>query len=114
MTTMGGNPDANSGIACDNAGLITSYGIGASRLFGWSAAEVVGKQRVTIFHPPEAVQTLVPRLLKTAAETGKFEEQVTLVRKNGSKFLALLTVRPLKRGNEITGYMGLTRPIRNL
>lgn len=106
--------DSKSGITCDNTGLITSYGIGAAKLFGWTAAEVVGKQRVTVFHLPEAVQTLVPRLLKTAAETGKFEEQVTLVRKDGSKFLALLTVRPLKKGDEITGYMGLTRPIRNL
>lgn len=106
--------ESKSGIACDNTGLITSYGIGAAKLFGWTATEVVGKQRVTIFHLPEAVQTLVPRLLKTAAETGKFEEEVTLVRKDGSKFLALLTVRPLKKGNEITGYMGLTRPIRNL
>lgn len=103
-----------SGIACDNTGLITSYGIGAAKLFGWTAEEVVGKQRVTLFHVPEAVATLVPRLLKTAAETGKFEEEVTLVRKNGSKFIGLLTVRPLKRGNEITGYMGLTRPIRDL
>jgi PAS domain S-box-containing protein len=114
MNTQESRQDSSSGIACDNTGLITSYGIGASRLFGWTAAEVVGKQRVTLFHPPEAVQTLVPRLLKTAAETGKFEEQVTMVRKDGSKFLALLTVRPLKNGNEITGYMGLTRPIRNL
>ncbi|MDV3292884.1 MAG: PAS domain-containing protein [Nitrososphaerales archaeon] len=114
MTAAEEQVDSKSGIACDNTGLITSYGIGATKLFGWTAAEVVGKQRVTIFHLPEAVQTLVPRLLKTAAETGKFEEQVTLVRKDGSKFLALLTVRPLKKGDEITGYMGLTRPIRNL
>lgn len=106
--------EVKSGIACDNTGLITSYGIGAAKLFGWTADEVVGKQRVTVFHPPETVQTLVPRLLKTAAETGKFEEEVTLVRKDGSRFLALLTVRPLKTGNEITGYMGLTRPISNL
>ena len=114
MSDKHGGADSSSGIACDNTGLITSYGIGASKLFGWSASEVVGKQRVTLFHEPEAVQTLVPRLLKTAAETGKFEEQVTLVRKDGSKFLGLLTVRPLKTGKEITGYMGLTRPIRNL
>ncbi len=114
MSDKVGSLDSNSGIACDNTGLVTSYGVGASKLFQWSASEVVGKQRVTVFHTPEAVQTLVPRLLKTAAETGKFEEQVTLVRKDGSRFLALLTVRPLKRGNEITGYMGLTRPIRNL
>lgn len=109
-----GRLDSYSGIACDNTGMITSYGIGAEKLFGWSATEVVGKERVTLFHLPEAVQTLVPRLLRTAAETGKFEEEVTLVRKDGSKFLGLLTVRPIKKGNEITGYMGLTRPIKNL
>jgi len=103
-----------SGIACDNTGAITSYGIGAEKLFGWTAEEVVGKQNVTIFHEPQALATLVPRLLKTAAETGKFEEEVTLVRKDGSKFLALLTVRPVKKGGEIVGYMGLTRPIREV
>jgi 1,4-dihydroxy-2-naphthoate octaprenyltransferase len=103
-----------SGIACDNTGVITSYGIGAAKLFGWTAEEVVGKQSVTIFHEPQALATLVPRLLKTAAETGKFEEEVTLVRKDGSKFLALLTVRPIKRGGQIEGYMGLTRPIREV
>ena len=95
-------------------GLITYYGIGAAQLFGWRAEEVIGKERVTIFHEPEAVASLVPRLLKTAAEQGKFEEEVTLVRKNGSKFRGVLTVRPLKRGDEITGYMGLTIPIRDL
>jgi len=105
---------ASSGIACDNTGLITSFGIGATKLFGWKPEEVVSKQSVVIFHEPQAVATLVPRLLKTAAETGKFEEEVTLVRKDGSKFVGLLTVRPLKKGDEIIGYMGLTKPIRDL
>lgn len=104
----------HSGIACDLKGTITSYGIGAQNLFGWTAGEVVGKQSVVIFHEPHAIQTLVPRLLKTAAETGKFEEEVTLVRKDGRKFRGLLTVRPLKKENEITGYMGLTKHIRDL
>ena len=103
-----------SGIACDNTGLITSYGIGARQLFGWEPEEVVGKQYVTVFHEPEAVATLVPRLLKIAAETGKFEEEVTLVRKNGTKFRAILRVRPLKRGDQIVGYMGLTKPLKDL
>ncbi len=95
-------------------GTITAYGIGARKIFGWGPEEVIGKQRVTIFHEPQAVGELVPRLLKTAAETGKFEEEVTLVRKNGTKFKGLLTVRPLKRGNEIVGYMGLTKPLKDL
>lgn len=95
-------------------GMITSYGIGAQKLFGWTADEVVGKQSVVIFHEPHAVQTLVPRLLKTAAETGKFEEEVTLVRKDGRRFRGLLTVRPVKKENEIAGYMGLTKHLRDL
>lgn len=104
----------HSGIACDLRGIITSYGSGAQELFGWREDEVVGKQSVVIFHEPDAVGTLVPRLLKTAAETGKFEEEVTLVRKDGTKFKGLLTVRPLKKGNEITGYMGITKHIKDL
>jgi len=104
----------HSGIACDLKGIITSYGIGAQQLYGWTEDEVVGNQSVVIFHEPHAVQTLVPRLLKTAAETGKFEEEVTLVRKDGRKFRGLLTVRPLKKENENTGYMGITNHIRDL
>src|SRR5207244_11613495 len=96
---------AYSGIACDNTGVITSYGIGAKKLFGWTANEVVGKQSVTIFHEPQAIATLLPRLLKTAAETGKFEEEETLVRKDGSKFLGSLTVRPISEGQEVACYL---------
>jgi PAS domain S-box-containing protein len=105
--------EASSGIACDNTGLVTSFGLGATKLFGWKPEELVGKQNVAIFHEPRAVATLVPRLLKAAAETGKFEEEVTLVRKDGSRFVGLLTVRPLLKRGEIVGYMGLTRHLRN-
>jgi PAS domain S-box-containing protein len=95
-------------------GIITSYGVGAKQLFGWTEEDVVGKQSVAIFHEPDAIQELVPRLLKTAAETGKFEEEVTLVRKDGTKFRGLLTVRPLLKENEITGYIGVTKHLRDL
>jgi len=106
--------EASSGMACDNAGLVTSFGLGAAKLFGWMPEEVVGKQNVAVFHQPRAVATLVPKLLKTTAERGKFEEEVTLVRKDGSKFVGLLTVRPIIKRGEIIGYMGLTRHLRNV
>jgi|GEM_PF-6898968 len=51
---------------------------------------------------------------KTAAETGKFEEEVTFVRKDGSRFVGILTVRPLLKRGEIAGYMGLTRHLRSI
>ncbi len=98
-------------ITCDLNGLIEEYGAGAEEIFGWTPEEVIGKKSVAVTHQPAAVATLVPRLLKTAAEEGKFEEEVTLVRKDGSEFPAVLTVRPKYREGEHVGYMGFTQPL---
>ncbi len=98
-------------ITCDLTGLVTAYEGGAVELFGYTENEVVGKMSVAQFHVPEKVPELVPRLLKTAVETGKFEEDVTLVRKNGSRFPARLTVRPQYHDGKHVGYMGMTEPL---
>src|SRR5437879_11097610 len=74
-------------------------------------AEVNGKLSVATFHLPENVPTLVPRLLKEAVENGKFEEEVTLRRKDGEVFRARLTVRPVFRSGKQVGYMGMTHPL---
>ena len=49
--------------------------------------------------------------MKTAVETGKFEEQVTLQRKDGARFPAILTVHPMFRDGKQIGFMGRTRPL---
>lgn len=100
-----------SGIACDLTGTITAYGVGAERLFGWKPEELIGKEKVTIFHQKQKVGILVPRLLRTATSRGIFKEEVTLVRKDGSEFRAILTVRPLEKEGRIVGYMGVTKPL---
>ena len=98
-----------SGITCDLQGNVTNFGIGASKIFGWTSDEVVGKQNVAIFHTPENISTLVPELLKIAAETGEWSDKITLVRKNGERFEGLLTVRPLRENNEMIGFIGVTK-----
>ncbi|MCJ2531872.1 MAG: PAS domain-containing protein [Candidatus Thermoplasmatota archaeon] len=98
-------------ITCDLNGLVEEYGAGAEDIFGWKAEELIGKESVAVFHQPAAVETLVPRLLKTAVEEGEFEEEVTLVRKDGSEFPAVLKVRPVYREGEHVGYMGYTHPL---
>jgi PAS domain S-box-containing protein len=92
-------------------GLVQTFAAGASKIFQWRADEVVGKKSVASFHLPENVPTLVPRLLKTAVEAGKFEEKVTLVRKDGSRFEGILTVRPKFKDGQQVGFMGFTRPL---
>lgn len=106
-----GFTDEASVITCNMEGIVQQYAADAADLFGWSPDEVIGKMSVAAFHPPENVPTLVPRLLREAVENGKFEEQVTLVRKDGGRFPAILTVRPLFRAGKQVGYMGYTRPL---
>ncbi len=98
-------------ITCDMQGTVREYAADAAALFGWTQEEVVGKMSVAAFHVPKNVPTLVPRLLREAVETGKFEEEVVLMRKDGSTFRAVLTVRPMVRDGTQVGFMGMTRPL---
>ena len=103
--------DETSVITCDMNGVVQQYSADAEELFGWTRDEVIGKMSVAQFHLPKNVPTLVPRLLREALEKGKFEEEVTLMRKSGATFRAVLTVRPVLRDGHPTGFMGMTRPI---
>jgi PAS domain S-box-containing protein len=98
-------------ITCNMEGIVQQYAADAADLFGWSPEEVIGKMSVASFHVPENVPTLVPRLLREAVEQGRFEEEVTLMRKDGARFPAVLTVRPMYRDGKQVGYMGRTRPL---
>lgn len=102
---------AESVITCDMQGTVKTFGGGADRLFGYGMDEVVNKMSVAAFHPADRVAELVPRLLRTAVDTGLFEEEVTLVKKGGRQFRARLAVRPMYRDGNLVGYMGLTYPL---
>ncbi|HLQ41485.1 MAG TPA: PAS domain S-box protein, partial [Thermoplasmata archaeon] len=110
---MAGQPfeSRTSVITCDTQGIVQEYAADAAELFGWTQDEVIGKMSVAMFHVPKNVPTLVPRLLREAVEKGKFEEEVVLMRKDGSTFRAVLTVRPILRDGQHVGYMGMTRPL---
>ncbi len=103
--------EKTSVITCDMQGTVQEYAADAAALFGWTQDEVIGKMSVAMFHVPKNVPTLVPRLLREAVEKGKFEEEVTLMRKDSSTFRAVLTVRPMLREGKQVGFMGMTRPL---
>jgi len=98
-------------ITCDMTGTVTQYAADAEQLFGWTREEVLGKMNVGMFHVPRNVHTLVPRLLREASVNGKFEEEVTLMRKDASTFRAVLSVYPVIRDRKQVGFMGRTRPL---
>jgi two-component system, LuxR family, sensor kinase FixL len=79
----------------DPEGRVTIWNKSAERLKGWSAAEAVG-QSSAIFYPSAAQADGKPaRDLHTARAAGKLEEEDWRVRKDGSEFLAHITITAL-------------------
>ena len=94
----------------DPLGQIVSWNSGAERLKGYRAEEVIGKQ-LSLFYPPEDVQSGKPaRLLAEAAQRGQSEDEGWRVRKDGSRFWAYVVVTALRNAKgSLQGFAKVTR-----
>lgn len=90
--------DGTAGYAIymlDPDGRVTLWNKSAERLKGWTAQEVVGKPS-DIFYPLAALADGKPaRDLEAARAAGKLEDEDWRVRKDGSEFLAHVTITAL-------------------
>lgn len=79
----------------DPGGHVTIWNAGAERLKGWTEAEAIG-QHISLFYPPDAVALDKPASdLARAAREGRFEEEDWRLRKDGSEFLAAVSITAL-------------------
>jgi len=79
----------------DPTGRVTIWNRGAERLKGWTEQEVLG-QRTAMFYPRDAVGRGKPEAdLETARRNGKLEEEDWRRRKDGSEFLAHVSITAL-------------------
>jgi PAS domain S-box-containing protein len=78
---MDGN--IKSVITCDMEGRIETFNHGAEILFGYSADEVIGKKRVSLFSPGLTVLEHVPKWLTTASQSGEYQSETVFVNRNG-------------------------------
>ena len=79
----------------DPEGRVLIWNAGGQRLMGWSEAEVFG-QDVAAFYPQDARQADKPQAdLARARAEGKVEEEAWLLRKDGSEFLAHVSITAL-------------------
>lgn len=79
----------------DPKGRVLIWNAGGQRLMGWSEAEVVG-QHVATFYPQDARQAGKPRAdLARVRVEGKIEEDAWFLRKDGSEFLAHVSITAL-------------------
>ena len=94
----------------DPAGLVTSWNVGAERIKGYKAVEIVGKH-FSAFYTPEDRKAGVPaRILETAHREGKYEGEGWRVRKDGSRFWASVVIDAIHdEGGKLIGFAKVTR-----
>lgn len=93
-------------------GLVATWNIGAQRIKGYAAEEIVGRH-FSLFYPPEVAQAGFPQYeLRKALADGRFEDEGWRVRKDGSLFWANVVINPLYDEQQV--HIGFAKVTRDL
>ena len=96
----------------DPEGRVTIWNRGAERIKGWTAAEIVGRD-FAIFYPADEVAAGKPQSdLARATALDRFEEESWRLRKDGSEFLASVTMTALR--DEAGALRGFGKVVRDI
>lgn len=96
----------------DPGGHVTIWNKGAERLKGWTEAEVLGRH-TSIFYPPDQLEAGKAEAdLDMARALGRLEEEAWRLRKDGSEFLAHITITALyDDAGELRGFGKVIRDV---
>jgi len=96
----------------DLAGHVMTWNVGAERIKGYRADEIIGES-FTRFYVPEDLNAGVPsRLLRRASEEGVATDEGLRVRKDGSRFWASVVLTALHdKSGRLRGFAKVTRDI---
>jgi PAS domain S-box-containing protein len=96
----------------DPTGVVTSWNVGAQRVKGYEANEIIG-QHFSRFYLPDDLACGKPQTeLEKAAEEGRYAEEDWRLRRDGSRFWASIVLTALRdpQGN-LVGYSKITRDL---
>jgi PAS domain S-box-containing protein len=96
----------------DTEGIVRSWNVGAERLKGWQAHEIIGRP-FTLFYTPAAIASGWPQEeLRRAQELGRLEDEGWRVRRDGSRFWANVVITALRDADGVLqGFGKVTRDL---
>ena len=96
----------------DAEGRVTTWNPGAERTKGYKAHEIIG-HHFSRFYPPEDLEADIPtKALKQAREEGRFTAEGWRIRKDGSRFWAMVVIDPVfDDDGEVIGFAKVTRDL---
>jgi PAS domain S-box-containing protein len=93
----------------DLEGRVVSWNPGAERIKGYAANEIVGEHFSRFYTEEERTAGVPQAALRLAAETGRFTAESWRVRKDGSRFWAMVVIDPIRQDGKLIGFAKITR-----
>ncbi|MGE0257603.1 MAG: PAS domain S-box protein [Alphaproteobacteria bacterium] len=94
----------------DAEGRITTWNSGAERIKGYRADEVIGSHFSRFYTEEDRLAGVPDRVLRTAADTGRFETEGWRVRKDGTRFWANVVIDAIRdRDGRLIAFAKVTR-----
>ncbi|MBY6015002.1 PAS domain S-box protein [Qipengyuania gaetbuli] len=96
-------------FALDTEGNVATWNLGAERIKGWQASEILGRH-FSSFYPPETREFLPQRMIERAIRDGSAEDEGWRVRRDGTRFWANVVITALHDGEgTLRGFAKVTR-----
>ncbi|HTV44641.1 MAG TPA: PAS domain S-box protein [Stellaceae bacterium] len=96
----------------DPDGVVTSWNLGAERIKGYAAEEIIGRHFSQFYTAEDRQNGLPQRALEMARRTGKFEAEGWRVRQDGTVFWAGVLIDAIRDGTgKLMGFAKITRDL---
>lgn len=101
-------------VAFDDQGIIDGWNEGATRIFGYDRAEIVGKSRTMLYRDSDVWEQKPLHDLKEAAARGRLDVEDTRVGRDGVEIRLKITIIPDVRDDRVAGFMELAREVEQV
>jgi PAS domain S-box-containing protein len=93
-------------------GEVTNWNLGAARIKGYEASEVIGTHFRRFYTPEDAARGMPERGLQIAAQEGRYETEGWRIRKDGSRFWANAVIDAIRdEDGKLVGFAKITRDV---
>lgn len=101
-------------ITCDALGRIQTFDPAAEALFGHPAADLVGRDRITVLLPGAVVLAQLPGWLEAAARQGAWEGEALCRHRDGRPLPCHLRITPALEGGRPVGFRQEALPLEGV
>ena len=93
----------------DTEGHVSSWNAGAQRIKGYTPAEIIGRHFSAFFTEEDRADGKPQRALDTSRRTGRWQDEAWRVRKDGTRFWALVVLDAIIEDGTVIGFAKVTR-----